>query len=854
MPRDDLDAFVEDLAARARALREELMRAGGSRASAIAGLGGAPWPAKDAAPGTEDAVAANAAHAAAQLFAYGALCARWFEVHEGGGAGLSLLCDRLGGNRQAVLLFERVGTAAGGLDAARAIAALVGAADLDALFGAGHDAALAHSYERFLGAYDADLRRARGVYFTPAPVAAFVVRRVDRVLGEDIGLDLGLAAPVDATGAPVHVLDPACGTGAFLAAVVRLVHRAFVARRASGRAASAATAASDAAAWRAHVREALLPRLHGIEVMPTSYAVCQAHLALALAATGYRLASDDVLDVRLADALAQGGAFAPSAAVILMNPPYRRGARARASGSAPLAPDDSLAAYREGLDGERNLQPLSDDHVRFVRLAQLQVAGRPWGVVGMVGNSTFLSGRLYRGMRGSLGRTFDAVEVVDLHGSARKGRAAPGTPRDENVFDVGQGVAVVVMRRGGASSQDAPRVDYAELRGSRAQKQHALAADTVPAAVPVRPRAPYHLWVPAAEAPDEYAAFLPLDALFSFHSVGGKPGNDAVLVGFDPDEVLSQLQKVRASLDSGANEAAQKLARRPVDAPFERARVAPYAYRPFDTRYVYDEPAIWTRPVPALRRRLDGEPLLLTSRVVNDHAFAHVFASRILPDVILLSPTSSVNCHAFPASAIVVEPVERALGRAVPPRALFAYAYAILHSPAYRVRYAPALALDYPRIPLVGKATLFDGLAALGAELLALHLMDADVALEPSELPRFVDGGDRRVTQAGNPRGGGLTDTTDDAGKLYVNAVSYFDPVPIASWQHRIGGYQVLRKWLLDRKRAGRTLSDADIAHYRRVVASVGRSLAIAGRIDACIAEHGGWPAAFIDAVRVERT
>lgn len=853
MPAGDLDAFVEELAARARALREQLTRAGGSRIASIAGLAGPSSPAWQTTRTRADAALPDAAHAAGQLFAYGVLCARWFALREGGGTGLSLLCDRLGGDRPAALWFERVGAAAGGFDAARAIEALVASADLDALFGADSNATpLAHSYERFLGAYDPALRRARGVYFTPAPVAAFVVRRVDRVLRDDLGLDLGLAAPVDATGAPVHILDPACGTGAFLAEVVHLAHRAFRARRATERAASEATSASEVTAWRTHVRDALLPRLHGIEVMPASYAVCHAHLALALAATGYRLATDDALDVRLADALAGGEALVPGAAVIVMNPPYRRGGRA--SGAAALATDDSHVAYREGLAGERNLQPLSDDYVRFVRLAQRQLAERPWGVVGMVGNSTFLSGRLYRGMRRSLGSTFDAVDIVDLHGSARKGRAAPGTPRDANVFDVGQGVAVVVMRRGGGGETTCrPDVGYAELRGSRAQKQRALEGDTLPAGIPVRPRAPYHLWVPAAEPPEEYAAFLPLDELFSFHSVGGKPGNDAVLVGFDPDDVLAQLQRARASLDAGATEAARKLARRPDDAPFERARVVPYAYRPFDTRFVYDEPAIWTRPVPALRRRLDGEPLLLTSRVVNDRAFAHVFASRILPDVILLSPTSSVNCHVFPASAIVVEPVARTLRRAMAPRTLFAYAYAILHSPTYRVRYAPALALDYPRIPLVRDATAFDALAALGADLLALHLLDASVAFGPEQAPRFVDGGDRRVTQAGDRRGE-LVDVRGDVGKLHVNAVSYFEPVSLASWQHRIGGYQVLRKWLADRKRAGRALRDDDIAHYRRVVASIGRSIALAERIDACIADHGGWPAAFTAAARAERT
>jgi hypothetical protein len=826
---------------------------------AIAVLCEARSPAPDAADAH-----AGAAAVTAELYAYGALCARAFASSgDTRSVGAGALCDHLGGNRLAALLFRCAGDAARGLDAAHAIDRLVRGAAPDA-FDPAEAAVLAHAYEGFLAAYDPIRRRARGVYFTPPTVAAYVVCRVDRMLREEVGLASGIAASVDATGAPVHVLDPACGTGAFLAQVVRLAHRALAAGHAP-----VPDGSGEVASWPAHARAVLLPRLHGIEVMPASYAVCHAHLALALAATGCPLRATDVLDVWLGDAL--DDALAPArvpagdrhaelaaalagereraraladtggAAVIVMNPPYRRGARA--PGAASRGSVATERAYREGLAGERNLQPLADDYVRFVRLAQRAMDARTWGVVGMVANSTFLSGRLHRRMRESLGETFVAVDVVDLHGSARKHRAPAGQKRDENVFDVGQGVAVVVLRRD-VQGRGPPRVRYAQLRGSRADKEDALARDLVPEAQPLRSPPPTRPWVPVAEVPPEYARFVPLDALFSFHSVGGKPGDDAVLVGFDTDAVLRQLEAARRSDRPGATESARKLAVRSAAQPLDRARVVPYAYRPFDTRFVYDDTELWTRPVPALRARIDGQPLLLTSRVMNDPAFAHVFATRTLPDVIFLSPTSSVNCHVFPSSALRVEPVVQALGRVADPRAAFAYVYAMLHSPTYRSRYLPGLAFDFPRIPVTGSAVLFDALAAIGSELLALHLLD-DVTLDANELPRFHDGGDRRVTHAGTGDRG-APDVVDGSGKLHVNPTSYFAPVSPATWRHRVGGYQVLRKWLLDRKRAGQSLRDGDIEHYRGAIARVGRSIALAVRVDARIADHGGWPDAFV--------
>ncbi|HEX2676559.1 MAG TPA: type ISP restriction/modification enzyme, partial [Polyangiales bacterium] len=240
------------------------------------------------------------------------------------------------------------------------------------------------------------------------------------------------------------------------------------------------------------------------------------------------------------------------------------------------------------------------------------------------------------------------------------------------------------------------------------------------------------------------------------------------------------------------------------------SRVIPYAYRPFDTRFVYDDPRIWTRAVSRLRARIDGEPLLLATRFARDGAFAHVFATRLLPDVIFLSNKTSVNCFAFPRAALRVEAARDALGDAPERNAFFAYLYAILHATRYRERYAPAFAEGFPRIPMPTSRASFDRLAALGERLLALHLD------EPVDAP--------------------ATPTVPDAIRTAsARDLACFESFAGASWHARVGGYQVCHKWLLDRARAGRTLDAAERARFASLVRALDATRACIVELDAAV-------------------
>ena len=277
--------------------------------------------------------------------------------------------------------------------------------------------------------------------------------------------------------------------------------------------------------------------------------------------------------------------------------------------------------------------------------------------------------------------------------------------------------------------------------------------------------------------------------------------------------------------------------------------VIPYAYRPFDTRYTYYDPEIWTRAVRPLKACVDGSPIILTTKIVKDSAFSHVFVSRIFADVIFLSNTSSVNCYSFPnkLSSNTSTPLlsgryfdnnldcseyTNRLGRSVTSDDAMGYIYAILHSPSYRVEYFQFLQYDFPRLPLTGTIGLFSELVRHGRELIALHLLESPTLA--NRVPVFIDRPNLEIQKI-----------SWSADTVWINKAqtSGFRGVPEAVWNFHIGGYQVCEKWLKDRK--GRTLSADDIAHYQKIVVALSETIRLMAEIDRVIDAHGGWPGAF---------
>ena len=787
-----------------------------------------------------------------------------------------------------------------------------------------------HFYEDFLAAYDPALREMRGVYYTPEPVVRYIVASVDRLLRARFDLADGLAdtatvavpdgaahtraahARAARTQPRVLILDPAAGTGTFL-------------REAVARIRSTIEGKGLAGAWGDYVRDHLLPRLFGFELLMAPYAICHLKLALEIggANAGFTMPAGQRLGVFLTNTLEEahestaGALFAHDIAresaeadamkrekpvmVVLGNPPYSGHSANKGPWIAGLlrgrdgADETGSYFHLDGAPlGERNPKWLNDDYVKFIRFAQWRIARTGEGVLGFVTNHGWLDNPTFRGMRKSLMDSFDEIRLLDLHGNAKKKERAPDGAKDENVFDIQQGVAIgLFMKRAGGGGGPA-RVFHADLWGAREAgpgggKYGWLAANDVgtTAWTELAPKPPLYLFVPRDEALwDEYEAGAKLTDVFPVHSVGIVTARDRLAIRWSAEDMRRvaadfasrDAESARNAFSLGRDSNDWKVADAQQDVrdhPEPERHVAPVLYRPFDTRFTWytgRAGGFICRPRPkVMRHMLAGANLgLSTTRSTEiTGGWEHVFVSRTLTQhhtVSLKEVNYLFPLYLYPAEGEegfgkaraanlapgFVEAMRAALGLAfVPdgagdleaafgPEDVFHFIYAVLHSPEYRRRYAPFLKSDFPRVPLTGRAP-FAALARLGRRLVALHLMEA----EGDDAPAFPTAGSNRVEKVRYvpPKGAppeGVSSEGAAPGRVWINGAQSFEGVAPETWGFSIGGYRPAEKWLKDRK--GRALDFADIARYRRLCAALAETPRIMARIDETIAAHGGWP------------
>ncbi len=337
-----------------------------------------------------------------------------------------------------------------------------------------HHDPMIHFYEDFLAAYDPSLRKAKGVWYTPQPVVQFIVRALDEILRRDFSMAEGLAdcskfvhevvnEQYDGGGKSrskqkpkvkvemhrVQILDPATGTGTFLAEVVNLIHSRFSGMQGM---------------WQGYVNDHLLPRLHGFELLMASYAVAHLKLDMLLQQTGFNHAENKRrLKIYLTNSLeechpdtgtlwAQWLSDEAGAAnrikrdcpvmVMLGNPPYSGESQNRGEWIMRLMDDYKKEPGGKTPLKERNPKWINDDYVKFIRLAQDYVERNKCGVVGFVNPHGFLDNPTFRGMRWSLLTVFDRIYTLNLHGNYKKKETCPDGSPDENVFDIQQGVSI----------------------------------------------------------------------------------------------------------------------------------------------------------------------------------------------------------------------------------------------------------------------------------------------------------------------------------------------------------------------------------------------------------------------------
>ena len=756
-----------------------------------------------------------------------------------------------------------------------------------------------HFYEDFLAAYDPQMREMRGVYYTPEPVVRYIVRSVDRLLRSGFGLTDGLADTATvavrtpngaAESSPrVLILDPAAGTGTFLRETVAAIRSTIENKELTG-------------AWPDYIRDHLLPRLFGFELLMAPYAICHLKLALEIGGTdakfkmpdGQRLgvfltntleeAHESVAGALFAHEIAQEAAGADAVKrekpvmVVLGNPPYSGHSANKGAWIKGLV-DRYKCGFPE-LKKPAQAKWLSDDYVKFIRFAQWRIELTGEGVLGFVTNHSYLDNPTFRGMRHSLMQTFDKIYLLDLHGNAKKKERTPGGGKDENVFDIQQGVAVSLFVKH-ADTDDAPaQVFHADLWGEREAgpgggKYGWLAANDIKTTewAELAPKPPLYLFVPRDERLiDEYKAAWPIPAIFAPNG-DPAPGivttHDQFAISWTREEAVSKVERLLATKSEEEAREIWRLCSQD-QWRYERAklkladdswreRIAPILYRPFDMRTtVFDHNVAVHRRERVMRHMLAGPNVGLcvgrAGAVIGSNKWNVAFISRNSSDFNLFRRGG--NCL-FPlytygkgmrkanldqefvaeiSSAIGLEFLSEGGGNLTAkfgPEDVFHYIYAVLHSPEYRRRYADFLKSDFPRIPLSDDLALFAALAGLGKRLASLHLMEA----EGKDTPAFPCRGDNRISKIH------YAPPTDVLpGRAWINSKQYFAGVAPETWDFTIGGYRPAEKWLKDRK--GRVLSFDDITHYCRICAALAETPCIMARIDREIDARGGWPLA----------
>jgi len=551
-----------------------------------------------------------------------------------------------------------------------------------------------HFYELFLKEYDPKKRMQRGVFYTPRPVVNFIVRGVDEILRTEFGLPLGLAdtstwaevaARDDRITIPAHVrpdapfvqiLDPATGTGTFLVEVIDLIHKRMEEHwKGQGK-----SAAEIKAAWNAYVPAHLLPRLTAFELMMAPYTIAHMKVGLKLSETGYTFGSEerarifltnalepardlDMEFIFMSEALAHEAQAANDAkartpfTVAIGNPPYSISSSNNGAWIKGL-----ISNYKKGLETETNLQPISDDYVKFFGLVEDTVKRSNIGCVSFVSNHTYLRGVILRGMRRQLAESFSRIDVVDLHGSVLLGLSANAQMKDENVFDIQQGVGI--FRGTKLGDFTALEVRFGEIILPRPEKFDKLLEATFSSLanqrVLVRPDR--YLFVPSQAEDASYQAWLPLSAIFGSQSTGLETGKDEVLMQFDEREMLrvaaylddprisnDQIKEILGLQDTSGWNVRKRRAdlNRKSKSGFQES-VRKVTYRPFDQRFSLVSDFIRRAQFENMQHLVQGNIGLVATRQIKGEEPAHVLVSDQPIEKILISPKTSNNAFLFP--------------------------------------------------------------------------------------------------------------------------------------------------------------------------------------------------------------
>jgi len=731
-----------------------------------------------------------------------------------------------------------------------------------------------HFYETFLSEYDPKLRKARGVWYTPAPVVNFIVRAVDDILKTEFDLPQGLAdtsktkIKVDVQGKKieqevhkVQILDPATGTGTFLAEVIKHIHKKFEGQQ---------------GIWSNYVETHLLPRLNGFELLMASYAMAHLKLDLLLTETGYKPTKDQRFRVYLTNSLEEyhqdtGTLFAnwlsteaneanhikrdTPVMCVIGNPPYSVSSTNKGEWIQNL-----ISNYKKDLN-EKKIN-LDDDYIKFIRYGQHFIDKNGSGILAYISNNSFIDGITHRQMRKNLLTSFDKVYIIDLHGSAKKNESALDGGKDENVFDIQQGVSInIFVKTGKKKKNELGQVFHFDLYGNREFKYSTLNESDLQKInfKSLHYEQPYYFFVPKQLSDKNYDSWFSLNELFVNVNNGVKTDRDSLFIGERKKDIENRFKTLLGGeltksfideyrvVDSGSFKITERIKGKKYNSDF----IKNILYRPFDIRSIYYDPQIVSRPAQKVMQHMLKENIaLLCCRQQSTFDFQHILVSKVLSEVCTVSLQTKETTYTFPLylypETNAQQTIEQSIVRTpnlntdivkqivenldltftnekettentFAPIDILDYIYAVLHSPTYREKYKEFLKIDFPRVPYPKDNDTFLQLVKLGGEIRQIHLLESPTV--EKYITQYPIDGDNVVIKPNYQNG-----------KVYINDTQYFDNVPEIAWNFYIGGYQPAQKWLKDRK--DRKLEFEDILHYQKIIVALSETDRIMKEID----------------------
>ncbi|MCX6122357.1 MAG: N-6 DNA methylase [Ignavibacteriales bacterium] len=768
------------------------------------------------------------------------------------------------------------------------IAEVLQAADVNKILdeyyrkGKGEDP-IVHFYETLLNIYDPGTREKRGVYYTPEPVVKYIVRAIHDLLKTHFHLQDGLASK------DVTLLDPAGGTLTFPAEAIKLAVQEYITKY--GDAGKTKLIKNQilknfyafelmmAPYAIGHIKISFLLEELGYTMQDDDR--FKLYLTNTLDIEDLKQTEIPGLE-SLSDENHLAGQIKQKEPilVILGNPPY--------SANSANSNDWTEQLLKEDIDGatgyytvdgqplgEKNPKWLQDDYVKFLRFAQWKIHKAGQGIVGMITNHSYLDNPTFRGMRQSLVKTYNEIYIIDLHGNAKKKETTPDGEKDENVFDIQQGTAIAVFVK--TKNTKGCKVYHRDIFGLRDEKYEWLEKKPFKKKdyETLNPKTPWYFLIKRnTEEIEHYEKWWKVNDVFPTHNVGIVTAKDDFAIAFNKEalegrirqfrnmkfdkEFLASAYHLKSSGSWDLDEAREKLAK---DEDYDE-HYNKILYRPFDERFIYYSEFIVERMRYDVMQHMLKEnigicfmrpqsPKFDVSPFVSDtfidqcvvgNKTAGGGISYIAP--LYLYETEKAKKKASLSTMMlfetaaeygkaksqgdrgkkanialkVFEQLGETYGKVPTPEQILQYCYAVLYSNVYREKYAEFLKIDFPRIPFTKNYELFHEMSKLGSELIELHLLKHK-ALNKPILKYFGKGKDDAIVK---PR----YDKENE--RVYINDQKYFENVSAEVWNYQIGGYQVMEKYLKDRK--GRQMEDS--GHYCQMGTSIARTIEVQKELD----------------------